>query len=134
MTQYELEAIRQNGKWPVYQEFRRELTKAGPYWDFSGYNELARNDRLYADVQHFKPVLGNLMLRWMESGGHDECCGELSKELAKSALRVEQGNVDRVLEAQDQRLKENSAVGNYAKIVSDLRSRLSTMPTQRERL
>jgi hypothetical protein len=59
LGEYELEAIRQTGLWEVFQQWKRQLALAGPYWDFSGYNE----------------GLGRLSLRRCRplQPGHGEC-------------------------------------------------------------
>ena len=41
-SEYELELIRQGGQWETFQNFKRQLASVAPFWDFSGYNEIAR--------------------------------------------------------------------------------------------
>ena len=62
-SQYELELIRQGGRWATFQNFKRELAAVAPYWDFSGYNAIARSDDLFMHVMHFKVAAGQMMLR-----------------------------------------------------------------------
>jgi hypothetical protein len=49
MSQYELEFLRQSGQWPKFQEFKRMITGYGPFWDFTGYNAIARTDQMFRD-------------------------------------------------------------------------------------
>jgi hypothetical protein len=117
MTQYELEEIRQNGLWPRFQQFKRDLTRSAPYWDFSGYNELARTDTMFLDVVHMKPEVGMTILR-MLIGRPDSQCRDMQIVLG-SGLWVDAHNISQVLALQDNRERAaNMEPNKYAQVVA----------------
>ena len=64
-TQYE--AIRLAGLWQNFEQWKREVVKITPVWDFSGYNSITTepiNDRMenYIDNSHYSPKAGDLVL------------------------------------------------------------------------
>jgi hypothetical protein len=63
LSEYELEAIWQTGRWRDFQRWKRELLRLGNYIDFSRFGAIARRDYLFNDVRHPKPCLGFLILR-----------------------------------------------------------------------
>jgi hypothetical protein len=77
-SQYDLESIRQTEQWETFQSWKRQLAAVGPFWDFSGYNALARSDDLYGDVFHFEPAVGHVLLRHLLGTGCN-MCGELAQ-------------------------------------------------------
>lgn len=117
MTQYELEEIRQSGLWPLFQQFKRDLTASGGYWDFTGYNELARTDTMFLDVVHMKPEVGMTILR-MLLGMPDGECPDM-KIVLDSALWVDRHNIDQVLALQDSRERAANMESNkYQQVVA----------------
>ncbi len=61
-----LEAIRQRGLWPTYQQWKRRLAEATPYWDFSGFNRITTEPiafemRSYWDASHYRKTVGNMI-------------------------------------------------------------------------
>ncbi len=72
------ELLLQLGLWPVWEEWKRELVKMAPIYDFSTYNEfttepLGQDMKYYYEVAHFKPALGAILLRDLlkPEGSHD---------------------------------------------------------------
>ena len=64
-TQYE--AINVAGLWQTFEQWKREVVKITPVWDFSGYNSITTeliSDRMknYIDNSHYSPKVGNLVL------------------------------------------------------------------------
>lgn len=64
-SQYE--AIRVAGLWEEFEEWKRELSKIAPVWDFSGYNNITVEPinyrmRNYLDSAHYRKRVGNLVL------------------------------------------------------------------------
>jgi hypothetical protein len=118
LSEYELEAIRQNGLWPTFQQWKRGLTRVLPYyWDFSGYTPLARTDTMYLDVLHVKPEVGMTILRRM-LGQPDRGCPQMEL-VADSGLRVDSHNIDEVLALQDKREQlANAEPNKYTAVVS----------------
>ena len=123
LSGYELEALRQSGQWDTFKRLKRRIVAAGPYWDFSGYNEIARNEDLFMDVPHYKPAVGFTMLRRLLG---EDCsqCGQKARLVLDSGLWVEPATVERVLAIQDERrvvyLQRDS---RWSQIVEDLRRR-----------
>ena len=63
----QLEAIRAAGGWDTFEQWKREVAKIAPFWDFSGYNSLtteaiATQMTYYQDSSHYRPEVGNLVL------------------------------------------------------------------------
>ncbi len=102
MSQYELESLRQNGQWGHFQQWKRELARTTPYFDFSGYNQLAHTDRMFRDLMHMQPEVGHTILRHF-LGDPDVTCGANGRIVLSSELTVNPGNIDRILALQDQR-------------------------------
>jgi hypothetical protein len=102
MSMWELETIRQAGAWPAFQTWKRELAAFGPYWDFSGYNEVAGHDEFYTFpiFCHFKAVVGHTVLRRVlgaDCGG----CGALATPVLDSAVWVDETTVEAHLADED---------------------------------
>jgi hypothetical protein len=102
MSQYELESLRQNGQWQHFQQFKRDLVQIVPFIDFSGYNELARTDRMFRDLMHMQPEVGHIILRRL-LGEPDVQCADNGQIIYGSQLQVNAGNIDQMLALQDQR-------------------------------
>lgn len=61
------ESIRVGGFWPLFEQWKRELVKIYPIWDFSGYNKITTepisNDmKNYLDSSHYRKEVGALVL------------------------------------------------------------------------
>ena len=75
LSECELEAIDQTGQWAAFQDWKQQLLAAGPFWDFSGYNEIGRAPSLFGDPGHFKPVVGHIILRKLLGQACVQCGG-----------------------------------------------------------
>jgi hypothetical protein len=123
LSAYELEALRQSGQWETFQRWKRLIAAAGPYWDFSGYNEIAQELDLFNDVAHYKPAVGFTILRRLLG---EDCsrCGDKARHVLDSGLWIEPAAVDRALAIQEDR---KTAFLNrklpYSQIVEELRRR-----------
>jgi hypothetical protein len=100
LSVYELEGIRQGGRWEQSQEWRRRLLEVGPYWDYSGYGELSARQDLFSDVLHFKPEVGHLILRRL-LGLDCEQCGAAARALWQAGVWVDRDSITAHLQAQD---------------------------------
>lgn len=117
LSEYELEAIRQGGLWPRFQQWKRDLAAVVPYWDFSGYNQIARTDTMFMDILHAKPEAGMTILRRL-LGNTEAKCQDM-KIVMDSALWVDQNNIGQMLALQDQREQAANAQPNkYAEVVA----------------
>lgn len=61
------EAIRATGRWQTFEQWKREIVKIAPVWDFSGYNSittepLSSQMKNYADNSHYTKKIGDLVL------------------------------------------------------------------------
>jgi hypothetical protein len=123
LSDYELETLRQGGQWQSFQRWKRMLTAAGPYWDFSGYNEIAQQIDLFSDVAHYRPVVGFTILRRLLG---EDCsrCGDRANQILNSGLWVEPATIEHVLADQNDReaafLSRNSP---FTQMVEELRLR-----------
>jgi hypothetical protein len=104
LSGYELEMIRQIGRWPEFQNWKRFLAGHLSYTDFSGYNAIARSDRMFMDAWHMEPAVGATILR-MTLGAPLPDCPDAGV-VANSALQVSARNVDQVLALQERRKDE----------------------------
>ncbi len=118
MSEYELELIRQGGRWPDFERFKRAVAAAGPFWDFAAYNRLAQADDLFLDVLHLKPAAGNEILRIM-LGAEPAVCGVDAEIIGASAVRVDNGSIDRVLALEARERDQAAAVeSRYSRIAA----------------
>jgi hypothetical protein len=101
-SHYELDSIRAAARWPAFQEWKRDLARATPYWDFSGYTAIARRDELYTMpvFSHFRPVVGHAILRHLLGQRCDQC-GPIAHAIIASGVRIDADTVDAHLEQQD---------------------------------
>ena len=61
------ESIYTTKKWDVLEQWKRELAKLVPVWDFSGYNSITTEPisnemKNYIDDSHYTPQIGNLII------------------------------------------------------------------------
>jgi len=120
LHQYELEAIRQTGRWQAFQDWKRALAAIAPYWDYSGYNELAHTDWLFtrACFCHFHPVVGQVILRQVFS---EDCtqCGDPAHIILKAGVHVDAASVAQHLDREDALMRANLEPGSrYAQLIS----------------
>lgn len=119
MSRYELELIRQAGRWDAFQDWKRRVAAVTPYTDFSGYDEMSRTDEFFMHVMHFKTAIGNLMLRILLSDDIQNC-NRVVEIVRKAAVRVDQSNIAQVLAMQD--LQMRMAAGQdsrYARLAAE---------------
>jgi hypothetical protein len=103
LSMYELDAIRRLGRWDTFMQWKRALLRAGPYWDFSGDNELARSG--HAILRH---VVG------------DDCsdCGPIAGTIERAAVWVDEFSIDRHLADQEiDRIDDGTE--RYRRLVAD---------------
>ena len=130
-SQYEVEAIRQTGRWGAFQQWKRDLASTGHYWDFSGYNRLAALDFLFPDGDHFQPAGGQAILRRF-LGQDCTRCGQIGSAIAGAAVWVDGASVERHLATQDAaRVDQMEHDSPYLKLVAGVLSR-SRAPTRTE--
>jgi hypothetical protein len=118
LSQYELELIRQGGLWDTFQHFKKMLASLEPYYDFSGYNEIARRDELFLDSLHMKAPIGHQVLRialGMEPAG----CPEAAI-VTRSVMRVSAESADQTLAAEQRMLvSATQRESRYSTAVAD---------------
>ena len=100
LSDCELETIDQLGEWNSFQSWKRTLLSAGPYWDFSGYGKLDLSPELFADVSHFKPAVGQVILRRI-LGMSCAACGEKAQAVWDAGVWVDATTIDAYLAQQD---------------------------------
>lgn len=100
LSRCELEAIDQTGSWPAFQQWKRDLLAAGPYWDFSGYGKLDRWESFFLDVAHFWPAVGHVMMRGF-LGQDCRRCGEAASLVQAAGVRIDATTLDAYLARQD---------------------------------
>lgn len=62
------ETIAATGEWNTFEQWKREIVKINPVWDFSGYNSITTESlkkpmENYTDSSHYTPQIGDLMLK-----------------------------------------------------------------------
>ena len=119
LSEYELELIRQTGHWPDFMLWKTKLAAAaGAYTDFSGYNRLAAQEDLFLDVTHFKPVVGQVILRELLDEGCNGC-GPGAEVILDARQPVDASNLQEVMAAQNE--AEAAAAGadtKFARVVA----------------
>jgi hypothetical protein len=100
LSDCELETIDQAGVWDTFQHWKRELLGAAPYWDFSGYGKLHLAPELFTDVTHFKPAVGQVILRRV-LGMSCARCGERAQTIWDAGVWVDATTVDAYLAHQE---------------------------------
>jgi hypothetical protein len=63
----QMEAIRIVGLWQEFEQWKRELSKMAPVWDFSGYNSITSEPvsngmKNYLDSSHYRKNVGDLVI------------------------------------------------------------------------
>ena len=63
----DMESIHMQGLWSEFENWKREVIKITPVWDFSGYNSIttepiAKNMKYYLDSSHYRKEAGALIL------------------------------------------------------------------------
>jgi hypothetical protein len=106
MSEYELELIRQGGRWPDFERFKRAVAAVGPLWDFAVYDRLARADDLFLDVLHLKPAAGNAILRIM-LGMTPASCEFDAGIVAQSAAQIDAPSIESTL-GQERRMRDQT--------------------------
>jgi hypothetical protein len=120
LSRCELDAISQTGTWDTLQRWKRELLVAGPYWDFSGYGKLDRVDAYFLDVPHFKPTVGQVMLRQL-LGTDCRQCGESARIIHEAGEWVTTATVEAYLARQEaMRAASDEPVDRCAPIVREV--------------
>ncbi|MEB3828329.1 hypothetical protein [Phormidium sp. CCY1219] len=61
------ETLRLAGLWPEFEQWKREVVKIAPVWDFSGYNSITtesidREMNYYWDSSHYRESVGDLII------------------------------------------------------------------------
>jgi len=110
VTQYELEMIRQNGRWPEFQHWKRFVADHVDYTDFSGYNGVARSDRMFIDAWHMEPAVGAVIMRRLL--GRSDCDCADAAIVWNSALPMTAHAADATAALQDQRMAAATAEPN----------------------
>ena len=110
VTEYELEMLRQNGRWPEFQRWKRFVADNLPYTDFSGYNEIARSGRMFIDAWHMEPAVGAVIMRRLLSLPDPDCAD--ATMVWNSALPMNAHNAEAMLALQEQRMAAATAEPN----------------------
>ncbi|MEB3342007.1 hypothetical protein [Okeania sp.] len=71
------EAMKRKDKWLIFEEWKREVVKITPVFDFSGYNSITtepihNNMENYTENSHYTPKVGNLILNRILSYKEEE--------------------------------------------------------------
>jgi len=118
-SEFELETIRQTGRWPVFQQWKRELAAVRPYWDFSGYTQLARMDQLFEPIAfcHFEPPVGHVLLRHLLGERCDQC-GDTARVILNAGVWVDATSVEQHLQNQQALLTQTQEDSRYASLAA----------------
>ena len=110
VTQFELEMIRQTGRWPDFQAWKGFVAQHIPYTDFSGYNGIARSDRMFIDAWHMEPAVGATIMRQLLDDAPPDCPD--AAIVANSALKVTAQDAGQMQALQERRMEEATATPN----------------------
>jgi hypothetical protein len=64
----DMEGLHALGLWSDFEQWKREVSKIAPIWDFSGYNSIttepiAKNMNYYLDSSHYRKETGDMILK-----------------------------------------------------------------------
>jgi hypothetical protein len=119
-SEYELEMIRQSGLWEQFQAWKAAVAQVSPFWDFSGFNRIARTDELFIDVMHFRPELGFSIMRRLEGESCDKC-GPLADEAVGEALYFDRPTAAANLAEQNSRMAKREREDTvYARVAREV--------------
>jgi hypothetical protein len=119
MSAYELELIRQSGRWSDLEKFKRALATVAPFEDYAAYNPMATKDEFYLHVIHFKAMSGHQILRTL-LGMDAAPCDADTRIVAESGVRIDAANVDRVLADEDRARDQEVGQGSiYVRLAAD---------------
>jgi hypothetical protein len=128
LSEYELEGIRQSGKWAEMQQWKRELSNITEFWDFCNYTQLARTDRDFLGILHFKPPVGHLILRQLLGDNCLGCCEE-AREITSAAKLVASSNVDEIIAGENAMMESAAHTESpYAKAVAEVLKQSTVFP------
>jgi len=120
LSRCELEAIDQAGSWGAFQAWKRRLLQVGPYRDFSGFGKLAGMSSLFLDVPHFRPAVGQVILR--ELIGQDCAgCGAAADIVRETGVRVDEATIEAHLAQQEAARRAARPAGDRcARVVGEM--------------
>jgi hypothetical protein len=125
MSQYELEFLRQSGQWPKFQEFKRMIAGYGPFWDFTGYNAIARTDQMFRDATHMEPAVGQMVLR-IVLGKDSPPCNAGTAAIEASGVLIQPDSLESVLAEQDQRRQAaDEPASRYSRMATRIRNSIA---------
>jgi hypothetical protein len=87
-----------NGKWRLNEQFKRQIVKHGPVWDFNYVNDISRDRDNYQDPSHFK---ADVARKFIEVMAQDEPIKGLD-----FGVKLTEKNIDEVLKQQRQALDD----------------------------
>ena len=70
---YQWETLDKAGLWTEWEEWKRRLAHIAPVWDFSGYNDVTKNEKNYWDSSHYKKEIGDAILTRILTGREGAC-------------------------------------------------------------
>ncbi len=125
MSQYELEFLRQSGQWQKFQDFKRMIAAHGPVWDFTGYNAIAHDDRMFRDATHMEPAVGQMVLR-IVLGLDSTPCNAPTAAIAESGVLIQPSSLEAALATQDQmRRAANDPSSRYSRMATRIRNSIA---------
>jgi hypothetical protein len=117
LSEYELEMVRQTGRWSDFQDWKRFLAQHINYVDFAWYNQVARTDRMFIDAWHMETAVGVTIMR-MLLGDSLPPCGDAAI-VQQSGMTITADNVDQMLAAQERAMEKAAATPNpYSRMVA----------------
>lgn len=117
------EGSRTAGSWSEFEQWKRELVKIAPVWDFSGYNSITTepvsNDmRNYYDSMHYRKEVGDLVLNRMFSYREETVPADFGVLITPDNI---ESHLDKIHADREAWAKKNPEV---VKLVQDLKRKL----------
>lgn len=111
------EAIKVAGLWPVFEEWKQEVSALTPVWDFSGYNQITTEPiqetmQNYWDSSHYKKSVGNLVLERLFNSKSNQVPDDFGFLLTPDNLRT---HLEKIRRDQAAWEMKNPEVVNYVK-------------------
>ena len=81
--------------WNAYIKFLKGLAKLTNYYDFSGLNEITTNNFNYYETSHYRPFIGDLMIKRL-----------FSDRIENFGVLITAENINEVIKLKNKELKE----------------------------
>lgn len=95
-----------------YVALLRGIARLHPFWDFSGYNSITMNSRLFYDRDHFRPEIGDMIIARVFDGDTSSVPGDFGQLVNASNIEERVSRVRSEFEWADRVFAVRESAGN----------------------